>query len=224
MKESYISKRKKIKKSLSVFMMALFLALTLAACGDDGESGKSGADLLTGQKNGSTSVAEEKLGGKGAQSYQIKFGKYFKQPTFDYYFQEVELLTECLKGINAEIRPGQEFSYTSSASVEGWSMSLKMTGQLGETTYRDGMIPALKGQMEFSASHSDGRSSMKFSGPFVLPFATLRPLDPDYETLRIGYEDVVGEKKARITYYYDNILDKEYDPPEAFWFTVEPSK
>lgn len=34
-------------------------------------------------------------------------------------------------------------------------------------------------------------------------------------------EDVVGERKARIAYYLGNELDKEYNPPEAFWFTVK---
>lgn len=209
-----------IKKAfmlLIVFMLMLFLA----ACSDKGGSQKSGAEQQ--EKSNTASQAGQQKSAKGSKGYQIKFSKFVKRPSFDYNFKEAELLAACLKEINAEVRPGQEFSHSATASVDSWSMSLKMTGQYGETKYRDGMIPALKGQMEFSAKNSDSRSytTYKFSGPFVLPFATLRPTDPDHETIRIGQAEVVGEREKYLQYYEHGKFDKEMKPPEDFLFTAQ---
>jgi hypothetical protein len=101
-----------------------------------------------------------------------------------------------------------------------------MTGQYGETKYRDGTIPALKGQMEFSAENSDPRSftTYKFSGPFVLPFETLRPTDPNHESIRIGQSEVVGEREAYLKYFEHGEFARELKLPENFLFTVEDIK
>lgn len=210
-----------MKRKLSLAMTVLLVLCTLlTGCGGDEASG---ADLLPEENGGAQDEGQENQGNGGSpESYHIKFSKYYKIPTIDFHKQEVALLTGLFSGIDAEITPGQEFTYSASASAEGWSATLEMTGVLGETNYRDGVIPALKGTMEFAATHSDGQSKYEFSGPFVLPFATLRPMDPDHETLKIGYQDVVGERSAKIKYYLGGELDGENPPPEDFRFTVEP--
>ncbi len=207
-------------KKAFILLIAL-LMLFLVACRD--KSGFSETDAeQQGKSNTASQSEQQQQSSKEPQGYQIKFSKFVKSPTFDYHFKEAELLTACLKGINAEIRPGQEFSHSSSASEGSWSMSLKMTGQYGETKYRDGVIPALKGQMEFSGESNDPRSgiSYKFSGPFVLPFATLRPVDPDHETIRIGQADVVGEREKYLEYYEYGEFEEKIKPPEEFLFIV----
>lgn len=207
------------KKALVI--MAVILMLLLTGCGDNGASKKSGADPQ-GDSNAAAQAeaGQEKQAGKSAKGYHIKFSKYVKHPTVDFNYKEVELLTACLAGINADIRPGQEFTHSASASAGDWSMSLKMTGKYGETKYRDGVIPALKGQMEFTGKSSKPWMVYKFSGPFVLPFATLRPLYPDHETITIGQAEVVGGRESYLEYYEYEEFKKKVGPPEAFLFTV----
>jgi len=211
------------KKALVLFAAFLF-ALLLAACSDKDGSPKAGAE---GQgKSDTVSQDGQQQSSQKQKSYQIVFDKFEKSPTFDYRFNEVELLTACLKGINAQIQPGQEFSHSATASEGSWSMSLKMTGQYGETKYRDGVIPALKGLIEFSAENSDPRSytTYKFSGPFVLPFETLRPVYPEHEIIRIGQSEVVGEREAYIKYFEYGEFKKELKPPENYLFMVKASE
>ena len=207
------------KKALVLFTAFLF-ALLLAACSDKDGSPKAHAE----QQGKSDAVSQDgqQLSAQKQKSYQIIFDKFEKSPTVDYNFKEVELLTACLKGINAQIRFGQEFTHSATASADGWAMSLKMTGQYGETKYRDGVIPALKGQMEFSAENSDPQSFTvyKFSGPFVLPFETLRPVYPEHESIRIGQSEVVGERAAYLEYFEHGEFTRELKPPEEFLFTV----
>ncbi|HBR08678.1 MAG TPA: hypothetical protein DD735_07270 [Clostridiales bacterium] len=203
-------------------LLTVFLLIgSLSACGDKASSSKAGAKRQ--EKSYAISQNEQQQSSQKQKSYQIIFDKFEKSPTFDYNSKEVELLTACFEGINIQIKPGQEFSHSATASADIWSMSLKMTGQYGETTYRDGVISALKGQMEFSAENSDPRSfiTYKFSGPFVLPFETLRPTDPDHESIRIGQADVVGERESYLEYYESGNFNKSLKPPEDFLFTVD---
>lgn len=211
-------------KKIFTLMTVLMLVFSLVGCGGGDSPQKSGADLLEESNEGAQGAEQATQGDKDVKGYHIKFGKYYKMPTIDYYKQEVALLTALFSGIDADILPDGEFVHSASASAEGWSATLSMAGTLGETNYRDGVIPALTGTMEFAAEHSDGRSRYEFSGPFVLPFATLRPLDPDYETMEIGFKDVMGDREAKIQYYFDGALDRENSPPEDFWFMVEPIK
>lgn len=212
-----------MKKKVLVLFVAFAVALLLAACSDKNSSLKADAEQQ--EKNNAVSQNDQQQSSQKQKGYRVVFDKFEKNPTVDYNFKEVELLTACLKGINTQVRSGQEFSHSATASADSWSMSLKMTGQYGETKYRDGMIPALKGQMEFSAESSDPRSftTYKFSGPFVIPFETIRP-DPNHESIRIGQSEVVGEREARIEYFEHGESTRKLTPPENFLFTVEASQ
>ncbi|KJS21675.1 MAG: hypothetical protein VR72_09260 [Clostridiaceae bacterium BRH_c20a] len=161
------------------------------------------------------------------KSYHIKFSEYYKYPTVDYHLSEVEMLTEFLKGIDAEIRPGQEFTYSSQATIDNISGVLSMKGQITKDEYRGEMVPVLAGSMEFSVkvSAKDPYHILyyDFSGPFKMFFETIQVPGQEGERLQIGYELGRGAPDGKIKYYhYNKELWQESKAPEAYLFTVKP--